>query len=364
MIRVTLDGLVKRYDRIAVVDNASLEILPGELTVLLGPSGAGKTTLARLIAGLEPLDDGVIFFDQRMISGLAPKERRVGIVFQDDAVWPRLTVAQNVEYPLKVQHVPRAERRARVAEVLDQLRIDGVAGRYPETLSGLQRQRVGLARAMIGRPELLVLDEPLGRLETRVRDDFRDDVRRLHAESGAATLILTNDAREALALADRLAIMDLGRIVQVDLPVDVYNRPADAFVARLLGPTNLLQGHVDSSDSRGEVVVRTPFGRLVGRTSRAPIGPGTPVTVSIRPESLAIGPSIPPGWNRFAATIERLVFQGEVRRIHLRGPNDWPIVALALQSHSRNLREGQSLTLSVPPELVVVLLGNYVVATS
>jgi ABC-type Fe3+/spermidine/putrescine transport system ATPase subunit len=361
MIRATLTGLVKRYDRVAVVDSASLEIEPGALNFVLGPSGAGKTTLARLIAGLEPVDDGEIFFDGRVIHTLPAAERRVGLVFQDDALWPRMTVGENVEYALKIRRVGRAERREKVAESLGLLRIDSLAEKYPERLSGLQRQRVALARALAAGPELLILDEPTGRLETRVREELRDEIRRLHAETELTTLVLTHDPREALALADRIAVMDLGRIVQCGAPQEVYSRPADAFVARLLGPTNLFQGQVEGTDSRGEVVVRTTLGRLIGHTAGEPPPQGTPVTLSIRPEALSIGPHVPHDANRFAATVERLVFLGEVRQVHVRGPGDWPIVALALESQSHALREGQSLTLSVPPDQVIVLLGKYAV---
>jgi ABC-type Fe3+/spermidine/putrescine transport system ATPase subunit len=360
-IRVTMEGLVKRYDRVGVVDGASLDVAPGSLTCVLGPSGAGKTTLARLVAGLEPVDDGEIFFDGRMVHTLPAPERRVGFVFQDDALWPRLTVAENIGYALKLQKMPRAERRDKVGEALGLLRIDSLAEKYPDALSGLQRQRVALARALATGPELLILDEPAGRLETRVRDEIRDEIRRVHAETELTTLVLTHDPREALALADRLAVMDLGRILQCGTPHEVYNRPADAFVARLLGPTNLLLGQVEGMDSRGEVVVRTTFGRIIGQ-GVGPFAPGTPVTLSIRPEALSIGPTIPPDSNRFAATVERLVFQGAVRQVHLRGPADWPIVALALQSQSQHLREGQGLTLSVPPEHVIVLFGKYALA--
>jgi ABC-type Fe3+/spermidine/putrescine transport system ATPase subunit len=363
MTRVHVDGLVKRYDGVAVVDGASLEMSPGEITAVLGPSGAGKTTLARLIAGLEPADAGEVFFDAKIVHALPAHERRVGMVFQDDALWPRLTVAENVDYALKLQNIPRAERRERVAEALNALRLDTLAPSRPDALSGLQRQRVALARALAVRPELLILDEPLGRLESRVRDEFRDEIRRAHDETGLTTLILTNDTREALALADRLAVMDLGKIVQTGAPGDVYNRPADAFVARLLGPTNLLQGQVEGNGAaRDEVIVRTPLGRLIGRSAAADPPNGAPVTVSIRPEALALGPTVPAGSNRFPATVERLVFLGETRRVHLRAPGDWPVCALALQSQSQGLREGQSLTLSVPPEHVVVLLGKYAVA--
>jgi ABC-type Fe3+/spermidine/putrescine transport system ATPase subunit len=361
MIRVTAEGLVKRYDRVAVVDGASLEVAPGSLTYLLGPSGAGKTTLARLVAGLEAPDDGEIFFDGRMVHRLPAAGRRVGLVFQDDALWPRLTVAENVGYALKLRKLGRAERRDRVAEALNMLRIDSLAGTLPDALSGLQRQRVAIARALASDPELLILDEPTGRLEVRVRDELRDEIRRVHAETELTTLVLSHDAREALAMADRVAVMDLGRVVQSGTPHEVYCRPADAFVARLLGPTNLFQGQVEGSDARGELVVRTGFGRIIGRGSGNPPAPGTPVTLSIRPEALGLGPNVPPDSNRFAATVERLVFLGQVREVHLRGPGDWPIVALTLQSQSQGLREGQGLTLSVPPEHVVVLPGKFAV---
>ncbi len=362
MIRVVLDGLVKRYDRVAVVDfepGRPLEVAPGELMLVLGPSGSGKTTLARLIAGLERPDEGEILFEGRPMSALPPEDRKVGLVFQDDAIWPHLSVAENVAYGLRVKGIGRRERLDRVDEALTAARLDGLADRKPDTLSGLQRQRVALARALIVEPEILVFDEPMGRLEPRVRAEFRDEIRRVHAETRVTTLVLTHEPREALALADRIAVLDLGRIVQVGTPAEVYNRPANAFAAQFLGPVNLLQGQAESSDGRGEVVVRTPLGRLIGRADAGPVASGTPVSVAIRPEALGLGSSVPPGSNRFAATLERQVFLGEVRQVHLRGPNDWPIMALALQGQSRGLREGQSLTVSVAPEFVVVLPSRF-----
>jgi len=362
MIRVVLDNLVKRFDGVAVVDGASMEVRPGEISFVLGPSGAGKTTLARLVAGLESLDDGEIYFDGRLVHGLPPQDRRVGLLFQDDALWPHRTVAENVGYPLQVRGVPRRDRRARVAEALGFARLDTLADRRPDALSGLQRQRVALARALVLGPALLILDDPLGRLEDRVRGEFRDEIRRVIAEAEVTTLILTSDAREALALADHLAVMDLGRVVQSGPPAEVYNRPVDAFVARFLGPINLIQGQVESSDARGEVVVRTSLGRLVGRSAAsAAVAAGSPVTVALRPEALGIGAPVPAGANRFVATVERLVFLGETRQVHLRGSNDWPVVALALQSQSQGLREGQSLTVHVAPDHVVVLPAKYAV---
>ena len=362
MTRVILDGLVKQFDRVAVVDGASLETLPGELTVVVGPSCAGKTILMHLIAGLERPDEGEIYFDGRVMNAVPPEDRRVGLLFQDDALWPHLTVAENVGYGLKVKKVPRRERRRQVAQALESARIDTLADRRPAALTLLQRQRAALARALVVGPAVLVLDEPLGRLEPRARDEFREDFRRVHAETATPTIILTRDPREALSLADRLAVMDLGRIVQVGPPQEVYNRPANPFVAQFLGPANLLHGLVDGSDGRGEVIVRTPLGRLLGHAPAGPPPQGSPVTVAIRPEALAIGAPVPGGSNRFVATLERQDFLGETRRIHLRGPGDWPVIALALQGQSQGLREGQSLTVSVPPDRVIVLPGKYAAA--
>jgi ABC-type Fe3+/spermidine/putrescine transport system ATPase subunit len=359
MIRVVLENLVKRYDEVAVVDGASMEVRPGELSFVLGPSGSGKTTLARLIAGLEPLDDGEIYFDGRLVHEIPPQARRVGLVFQEDALWPHLTVAENIGYPLKVRGVARRERKVQVAEALGSARLDSLAGKRPDELSGLQRQRVALARALVLEPDLLILDDPLGRLEARVREEFLDEIRRVVAEVETTTLILTSDAREALAMADHLAVMDLGRIVQSGSPATVYNRPVDAFVARFLGLINLIQGQVESTDPRGDLVVRTPLGRLIGRSDAGTLPAGSPVTVALRPEVLGLGLNAPFEANRFAATVERLVFLGEVRRVHLRGPNDWPVTALALQSQSQGLREGQSLTIHVMPDHVVVLPAKY-----
>jgi ABC-type Fe3+/spermidine/putrescine transport system ATPase subunit len=363
MIRVILEGLEKRFGTIAAVDGASLELSPGEMTYVLGPRGAGKTTLARLVAGLEQLDDGEIYFGDRMVHRLPAHERRVGMVFEDLGLWPALTVQGNVGYPLKVKKVARLDRRRRVSEILSALRIDSLAGRRPSQLTPQQRLRAALARALVTEPELLVLDAPLALLDPRVRDECREDLRRVHLEAAVTILVLTDDPAEALALADRLAVMDLGKIIQVGPPQELYSRPHDVFVARMLGPTNLLQGQLESqmNDHKGEVVVRTPLGRLIGHLVSNHNNQSTPVTISVRPETIFVGPTTPAGWNRFPATIERIIFRGEVRQIHARGPGDWPIIVSALQSQSQNLREGQNLTLSVAPEHVVVLPGKFAV---
>lgn len=364
MIRVIAEGLVKHYGRVAAVDHASLRLPPGELSCLLGPSGAGKTTFARLIAGLEALEDGEIYLGDRMVQAIPAAERNVGVVFRDHALWPALTVRDNVAYPLKAQGVPTRERRRRVDESLAALRIDTVADQRPDSLTAGQSLRVALARALILGPGLLILDEPLAGIDARGREEAWEEIRRARLEAGVTTLLLTSEVGDAMAYADRVSVMDLGRILQSGRPHELYNQPVDVFVARLLGATNLLQGQVDGlghDAARREVVVRTPVGRLVARTVLSGLAPGSPVTICIRPESLAIGPGVPSDANRFPATVERITFQGPTRKILLRGPGDWPVVALALQSQSGHVREGQGVTLSIAPENVTLLAGKFAV---
>jgi ABC-type Fe3+/spermidine/putrescine transport system ATPase subunit len=362
MIRVVADELVKRYDRVAVIDGVSLEVPPGELTYVVGPSGSGKSILARLLVGLERPDAGEIYLDGRPAAALAPAERKAALTFPDDALWPHLTVSDNVGYGLRVRGLSRRERQARVAESLGSLRIDSLGRLRPGQLGLEQRRRVALARAIATEPDLLVLDEPLAGLEGRARAALREEIRRLHAERTGTIVVMTDDPRDALACADRLAVLDLGRVVQVGPPGELYNAPADTFVAQYLGPVNLLHGQIDSVDGRGEAVVRTPLGRLVGRLAGAEAeaaAVGQPVTVAIRPESIELGSNVPARVNRFPATVERQAFLGELRRVYLRGPGDWPVEVLLLQAQGGELRQGQGVTACVPAGLVVVLPSRH-----
>jgi ABC-type Fe3+/spermidine/putrescine transport system ATPase subunit len=363
MSRIILEGLSKRFGKVAAIDGVSLCLEPGELTCILGPPGAGKTTLARLVAGLEPLDDGEIYVDQRMVHKLPPADRGVGLVFHDFALWPRLSVLENVAYPLRARRIAKPDRLRRVAETLSLLRIDSLANRDPSQLAPPQRLRVALARSIIAQPQLLILDEPFARLDDRLREEHWEELRRLRTELGLTTLLLTRSVADALAHSSRLAVMDQGRILQAGTPDELYNHPHDAFVARLLGPTNLLHGQIDGGggESRREVVVRTPLGRLIARAGGGIPPAGSQVTICIRPETLSLGPSIPPDWNRFPGIIERIVFRGEVRQVDLRGPGDWPISARIPQNRNEGVREGQSLTVSVAPDHVHLLSGQFAV---
>lgn len=361
MKRLIAESLVKRYQRVAALEGASLDVRPGELVAVLGPAGSGKSTLSRVVTGLERPDSGEVFLDDRLLNDAPAPERGIGLMTQGEALWPHLTVAENVGFGRAVRGESRRDRRRRVDEAMATVGIEAIADRRPGELDALQRRRAELARAIVAEPEVLVLDEPAGTLDHRDRPALLDDLRRVQVESGRTVLALTRERDDALALADRIAVLDLGRVVQVGTPVEVYESPADAFVAQLLGATNLLQGQVSGTDPRGGVVVRTTIGRMIGRMAGGDGAPpiGTPVTIAIRPEAIRLGPNLPSDANRFTATVERQVFRGALRTIRYRGPGDWPLSAVALQPQIGTVREGQSMTLAVAPDHVIVLVGRY-----
>ncbi|WP_152054065.1 ABC transporter ATP-binding protein [Tautonia marina] len=360
MSRLLCEGLSKRYDRIAVVDEVSLDVRSGQWLSVLGPAGSGKSTLARLIVGLDRPDRGEIFVDDRLIQSTRPHERGFGYLGQSEALWPHLTIAENVGHGLRARGIARKDRRRKVEEALTTIGLETLADRLPAALDDLQRRRAELARAIVDDPRILILDEPTEPLEPRNRPAFREELRRLRAGWDRTVVVFTQHRDDAFAFSDHLAVMDLGRIVQVGSSEVVYSTPADAFVAQLLGPVNLLQGQVAGASMSGELFVRTTIGRLVGRLATRGEPPvGTPVTVAIRPESIRLGPNLPVDANRFQVTVERQVFQGALRSIDLRGPGDWPLVASALHPQAPDLREGQPLTVAVTPDHVVVLLGRY-----
>jgi putative spermidine/putrescine transport system ATP-binding protein len=238
---VRLVGVRKSYGDVAAVDGVDLEIAPGEFFTLLGPSGSGKTTTLRLIAGFERPDDGRIELHGREVSGIAPYERDVNTVFQDYALFPHMTVADNVGYGLRVKGVRRAERRARVEEALELVRLPDVGPRKPIQLSGGQRQRIALARSLVNRPRVLLLDEPLGALDLKLRQEMQIELKRIQQEVGLTFVYVTHDQEEALTMSDRLAVFNEGRIEQIGAPAEVYERPATEFVAGFVGVSNVLE---------------------------------------------------------------------------------------------------------------------------
>jgi putative spermidine/putrescine transport system ATP-binding protein len=238
---IRLHGLVKRYGELAAVDGIDLDVRRGEFFTFLGPSGSGKTTTLRLIAGFERPDAGSVELRGADVSALPPFDRDVNTVFQDYALFPHMTVAENVEYGLRIRKVPRDERRTRVAEALEMVRLPDLGGRRPGQLSGGQRQRVALARAIVCRPQVLLLDEPLGALDLKLRQEMQVELKRIQSEVGITFLYVTHDQEEALTMSDRLAVFNRGRIEQVGAPAEVYEQPGSEFIAGFVGVSNILE---------------------------------------------------------------------------------------------------------------------------
>src|SRR5438876_7194078 len=237
---IAAEGITKRFGSFTALHNVSIEIEPGSLTALLGPSGSGKSTLLRVIAGLERPDTGRVLLDGKDVTGVPPQRRGVGFVFQHYAAFKHMTVEDNIAFGLRIRRRPRKEVRERVVELLDLVQLEGLAGRYPAQLSGGQRQRMGLARALAVDPAVLLLDEPFGALDARVRKELRRWLRRLHDETHTTTVIVTHDQEEAMEVADEVVVMNRGRIEQIAGPLELYERPANEFVMTFVGQANRL----------------------------------------------------------------------------------------------------------------------------
>jgi ABC-type Fe3+/spermidine/putrescine transport system ATPase subunit len=276
---VELKDITVKYGEQAALERVSLRIAEGELLALLGPSGSGKSTLLFVLAGFRPPDAGAVLFGERDMAGVAPRERRIGMVFQDQALWPHLTVGGHLDFVLKARRVPAWERKGRVRDILDIVELAPLRNKVPSTISGGEAQRLALARALVTRPQILLLDEPLGALDRRLREKMLRLIRRLHDQFQTTTVYVTHDYDEALHLAHRVAVLDRGTVQQVGSPGDVYHRPANARVAELSGPVSLVAG-----ERAGDEV------RLSWGTCRAEFAASADaqVVVPLRPEQVEI----------------------------------------------------------------------------
>ena len=288
-MRIAVHDLTKRFGPLEVVSRAGFSIHEGELFTLLGPSGCGKTTLLRLIAGFYAPDEGEIRFDDRRVNDVPPHERGIGMVFQNYALWPHMTVHQNVAYGLKLRKIGRAEIEDRVKGALDKVQLAGLGERYPGQLSGGQQQRVALARALVLNPKILLLDEPLSNLDAKIRIQVRAEIRKLQKELGITTVYVTHDQEEALTLSDRIAVLNQGKLFQVGAPRELYERPVNRFVADFIGINNLVDGTVRAVDAAGgRLTVDSALGAL-GALPNAQLRAGDKCVICVRPENVAFG---------------------------------------------------------------------------
>ena len=328
---VTLSNLEKTYDRASAtakaVDGVSLDIRSGEFLTLLGPSGSGKTTTLMMIAGFETPTAGDIAIDGKSVVAMPPYRRNIGMVFQNYALFPHLTVEENVGFPLKQRGVPKAERAKLVAEALELVHLPGYGARYPRQLSGGQQQRVAVARAVVFKPRLLLMDEPLGALDKQLRENLQLEMRRLHADLGITFIYVTHDQEEALTMSDRIAVMNDGKVAQVGSPEDLYDRPDNRFVAGFIGESNFLPAVVRGLED--DVVVAECEGTLIRALCPGRPASGEKVTLTTRPERLRFADTSQAGThpqNRLSVTVTEAVSAGERCRYMLRAGDGTSIV--------------------------------------
>jgi putative spermidine/putrescine transport system ATP-binding protein len=352
-VDLTVRGAVKRFGAVTALAGVDLTVAEGELLTILGPSGSGKTTLLKVVAGFEIPDEGTVHLGSVDVTMAPPRSRDVGMVFQNYALFPHLTVAQNVAFPLEMRRLPKAERESRVAEALALVELSGYGGRLPRQLSGGQQQRVALARAIVFNPRLLLLDEPFGALDRKLREAMQLEVRRLQRRLKLTTLFITHDQEEALILSDRVAVMNAGCLEQVGAPAELYARPATRFVADFVGESNLLEG----TATDGAAAEVPGLGRVA---LAAPAGPpGTRATLLLRPEALRVGAAAAALPNRISGRVLETVFLGLSVKLRLQVEGGPELLArLPLRpSEPPPAREGEVVPLGFAPEDLHVIQG-------
>jgi spermidine/putrescine transport system ATP-binding protein len=338
------------------VDDVSLAVAPAEFITILGASGSGKTTTLRLIAGFEQPTAGEVWMEGRPIQHLPPYRRELNTVFQNYALFPHMSVWDNVAYGLKMRRVPKPELVKRVGDALGLVHLDQLARRAPRQLSGGQQQRVALARALVNQPKLLLLDEPLGALDLKLRKEMQLELKQLQTHVGITFLYVTHDQEEALTMSDRIALMRAGRIEQVGTPQEIYDRPASRYVADFIGETNLLSGRLQ--DLTGEDATVDVEGHLL----RAPAPPGLrigqEVWLSVRPEVLSVlsDGQIPPGHNVIEATADEAIYAGSLIKLRLRLASGTPLVLHAAPT-ALTVTLGQAVRVGWPRERGVCLVA-------
>lgn len=370
MSSVTLNGIRKAFDgRVNAIEQLDLHIQDGEFFVLLGPSGCGKTTTLRCIAGLEEPDSGTLLLGQRAVADsrqglfVAPEKRHIGMVFQNYALWPHLTVRQNVSYPLKVRGRLGTEQRQQVVQALELVGLHQHGERYPAELSGGQQQRVALARALVARPGLMLFDEPLSNMDAQLRIRLRQDLRRIHDELGYTAVYVTHDHAEALALADRIGVMNAGRLEQVGTPSEIFLTPRTRYVADFVGFENILAGRINAA--RGERAQVTLDGSDLAFTTANPAGlpSSTPVWLALRATQIAALPidhGLPAQAQVLAGTIRHITYAGDryLGEVDVQGQALAVTFALdtwGVSAPERGAVPGRSVHLLIQPEAALLL---------
>ncbi len=351
MARIRLVDVVKRFGKFTAVDHVNLDIPEGTIFTLLGPSGCGKTTTLRLIAGFELPDEGRIYFDDEDVTFKKPYERNTAMVFQNYALWPHMKVYDNIAFGLKIRKLPKEEIDRRVKWALELVGLQGLEDRYPSQLSGGQQQRVALARALVVEPRVLLLDEPLSNLDAKLRVKMREEIRSLQRKLGITTVYVTHDQEEAMVLSDKIAVMNRGRVLQVGTPKEVYNNPANLFVATFIGRSTALTGRVAKLDGRHVVLDAGRGVRLRGRLAPSKnLRVGDKAIAIMRPEDFEDAGG--PGYNMRAGTVEMVMCLGSHVQLRLRLPNGQVIKPYI--DPDMPVSEGSDITVYIHEDKVIV----------
>ncbi|NOZ30448.1 MAG: ABC transporter ATP-binding protein [Crenarchaeota archaeon] len=348
MTRIRLDNVTKVYGSVVAVDHVSIDIEHGEFFTIIGPSGCGKTTTLRIIAGFEVPEEGKIFFDDKDVTYVKPYERNTAMVFQNYALWPHMTVFDNIAYGLRLRKVPEDEIRRRVKQVLELVDLQGLENRYPLQLSGGQQQRVALARALVVEPSVLLLDEPLSNLDAKLRLEMREELRTLQKRLGITTVYVTHDQLEALSMSDRIAVMNKGKVLQVGTPEELYMRPRTLFVAGFLGRSNLVKAKVGGyHDGYLEIFIPSMKESLLAVGDKVE---GTAIAV-MRPESFQIARG-DETVNVIDAVVEYTMFLGDKKELRVRVGDERLVVYLPPDTR---IEAGSRIKLHVRPDRIMVL---------
>jgi spermidine/putrescine ABC transporter ATP-binding subunit len=342
--RLDLLALTKHYGAVVAVDAVDLAVEPGEFITLLGPSGSGKTTIMLMIAGFVAPTSGQILVDGANIAGVPPEQRSIGMVFQSYALFPHMTVFDNIAFPLKMRRWPRDHIAAAVRDALAIVRLEGFAARYPRQLSGGQQQRVALARALVYRPPVLLMDEPLGALDKKLREELQLEIKHIQSQLGLTVIYVTHDQGEALTMSDRIAVMNHGQILQIGRPEALYQRPVSRFVADFLGESNFFTGTIVGAEADGDVVeTHSKLRFVVPHIDGARLGDR--VECALRPERVALAEANGQSDNAFAATVIERIYIGELTKLRVQLPSG-ELLTLSRQNRlgAGEVEAGQTVT--------------------
>jgi putative spermidine/putrescine transport system ATP-binding protein len=353
---IKVDDICKDYATTQVLKNVSLQVETGDFLTVLGPSGAGKTTLLKMIAGFEEPTSGTIELDGRDISRLPIHKRNIGMLFQNYALFPHLTVYENIEFPLKTRKIPKDERKKQIGSILERVRMEQYAARYPRELSGGQQQRVALARALVFNPSILLLDEPMAALDKQLRKQMQLEVKELHRDMGITTISVTHDQEEALTMATKVCVMRDGMIEQLSSPTDIYERPVSVFCAKFIGEANVLECEVSDAEGWDSLTLDVHGNTITIPSNKRKYAKRDIVPLVIRPEKVHV---LEPGGSfdgiRLTGTVEQAVYVGDIWKLKVRLGNGRSIKVKTFTSFSRLYDSGNAITLGVGLQDIILV---------